>query len=296
VVFLCLLAAASATVTNESPAAFTAWLSAAPGVTTSAIGACVIQYSASDMMLGVVCHHNISSSDAVLYAHIHGPTSDPVTGNVNPLITLNVAGQGNNSVSLNAAVTSSQLCNMFQGECYINVHTASQTNGLIRGPVVPTGGSSGYTHTAILDNVQAGNGGSITDSGIGLVKRSGASIWVDLFHSLTVAPHIGEHIHTDIGGGIIYSICGLQSAKYPNCTSLADPKDVVNMNFLEGNSTALDDGIYYFNVHTAKYNGGQIRGQIAMGSPITNLVCSGCLAQASFGLIALLAFFAMLFQ
>jgi len=299
---LCLVAAVTA-FDNTSPAQYVAWLSAAPGVTTAqyAIGACVIRYDAASMNLGVLCHHNISSSDTVTAAHIHGPTANPATGSVGVLIPLTVAGTGPNSVSLSAtAITLRQACNISLLMTYVNVHTTSAPGGLIRGAVVPAA-SSGWTHTATLDNVQASQGTTITASGIGLVKRSGSTLTVDLFHNLNILPPIGEHIHTSVDISIVYSCCGLLSVPFRNCTN--GDQVVLNKMFPEiaAQVSNLDMGKLYFNVHTAAAPSGQIRGEIAAVMAATgpsNSQCTGAATamQASLSLVALLAAAVTLFH
>jgi len=298
IVFLSIIVAATA-LTNVSPVSYTAWLSAAPGVTTSAIGACVIQFDNTAMMLQVACHHNISTATGVFAAHIHGPVANPSTGSAPPWIFMNITAYGPNSVHFMASVTTYQICNISLGMTYINVHTTNGggSNGLIRGPVVAVGGNTGYTHAAILDDVQAGVTTQVMNSGVGLVRRVGSNIWVDLFHSLVTYPSIGEHIHITGTGNICYSICGAGSTQYPtpavNC-SLIDSNDVVNRGFPEPSAlvSSLDGGQLYFNVHTATYQGGQIKGQIMMAAAPSGLQCkanTASLAQASFALVALLA-------
>jgi len=261
------------------------------GVTTAmgAMGACVIRYDATSMDLGLLCHHNISSSDTVTMSHIHGPTADPATGNAPILITLLVAGQGPNSIYFAAsAITALQYANITGGMTYVNVHTTTARGGLLRGPVMAAT-SSGFTHAATLDNVQAGNGMTISDSGVGLVKRSGSTLWVTLFHSLNILPNIGEHIHTSSTGGIVYSICGLMSSPLHNCTAM--DMSTVNMGFAEISMymSPLDQGGLYFNVHTAAAPGGFIKGVI---QPVANAPPAPSAAyttQVSFSLLVLLA-------
>jgi len=249
----------------------------------------------------VLCHHNISSTDTVTAAHIHGPAKNPAVDSVGVLVALTVATQGPNSVYMVATgVSLFQACNISMAMTYINVHTTAAPGGLIRGAVM-TGAASGVTHTATLDNVQSSVGTSITDTGVGFVKRSssGTTLWVSLFHSMTILGPTGEHIHDPTT--IIYSICGLASSPMRNCTQM--DTTVVNDGFTElsANKAALDGGMMYFNVHTAAHPGGEIRGQIAMVMAATgpsNSKCmgAGAAVQASLSLVALLAVALALFQ
>jgi len=304
IVLLCLVAFASA-FNSTSPAQYVAWLSAPASEVSAAkgaIGACVIRYDDSTMMLGVLCHHNISSTDTVTASHIHGPVKNPAVDSGNVLIPLTVASQGPNSIYFTAASVSLwQACNISMAMTYINIHTTSAAGGLIRGAIM-TSAASGVTHTATLDNLQAKVGTSITDTGVGFVKRVGTTIWVSLYHSLTILGPVGEHIHKVSDGSILYSICGLASSPFRNCTQL--DTTVVNHGFTElSANVALMDGCgLYFNVHTAANPGGQIRGQVQLMVAATGpsnskcTVSAGVAMQASFSLVALLAVALALFQ
>jgi len=216
---------------------------------------------------------------------------NPAVDSGSVLVPLTVATQGPNSVYLVATgVTLFQACNISMAMTYINVHTTSATGGLIRGAVM-TGTASGVTHTATLDNVQASVGTAITDTGVGFVKRVGTTLWVSLFHSLTIGP-VGEHIHNPTT--ILYSICGAASSPARNCTQMDIA--VVNDRFTElsANVAAMDTGMLYFNVHTVANPGGQIRGQIAQivtatGPSNSKCMGAGAAVQASLSLVALLA-------
>ena len=76
----------------------------------------------------------------VTAAHLHGLA--PPGETASPLITLNVAGGSDGSFSGAGILSSDDLAGLLAGNTYINVHTANNAPGEIRGQVVPEPGTA----------------------------------------------------------------------------------------------------------------------------------------------------------
>ena len=81
-----------------------------------------------------VTYSNLSSPAAA--AHIHGPAA----AGVNAGVMVNLAGGGMaNPLTGSAPVTDAQITAITGGNTYINIHTAKNKGGEIRGQITPYG-------------------------------------------------------------------------------------------------------------------------------------------------------------
>jgi len=307
------LAAVAATpaFTDSSPIQFYAWLSYATTTATAptaARGACAGRIDAA-FNFELICHHNISNyNDPVTAAHIHGPVANPATATGDVLVALVTTGELG-TVSFSGILTQPQYCAIFATQTYVNVHTASSGNGLIRGVLTPVGGASGPTHAATLNNAQVVPAiPALGNWGVALITRNGANLWTSIFHNLTAT---AEHYHLGaigLSGSPIYFICSPPT--YATCVGAGWN---VNEAIAEASSTTApvygpsttDAGGLYINVHTNAYGNGQIRGQVqkvvAATAPASCTASStgssdAFAVKASFGVVALLAVAAALLQ
>ncbi|GEM_PF-179428 len=199
-----------------------------------------------------------SLSGPATAAHIHGPaTTSESTGVLVNLLPFNGAGFGTSgtlSGSLN--LTASQRDQILGGLAYVNIHTAGNPGGEIRGQIAPA------LMTAHLNGTNerpAANSSPAT--GLGVLILSGNTLnFVVAYRGLTGVA-TGAHIHgpSSLFGSanVLINLQSFNGGTFGTSGSL-------------GGSVVLSpdqlgyiiDGQTYFNLHTQDNSGGEIRGQI----------------------------------
>jgi len=144
------------------------------GVTTSNIGAAVLSLSSDNTMLNVVVMSTIS---AVTLCHIHGPAAPGATAN--PLVTLDPETFSNNYYMPIDTATANAITS---GNAYVNVHTAANPGGEIRGQIAPlgtaavpastTGAASGSGTTSAVSTTSATGSGATLVASIAMIVAS----------------------------------------------------------------------------------------------------------------------------
>ena len=127
---------------------FTASLTGAqevPPVTTTATGNATFTSSTSGAVTTITYTVTVTGnlSGPVTAAHIHGPAAAGV--NASPIVTLTVSNttgttgvlvSGSFTTTGNASINMAQLLtHMLAGNTYVNLHTAANPNGAIRGQI-----------------------------------------------------------------------------------------------------------------------------------------------------------------
>ncbi|MFM8560467.1 MAG: CHRD domain-containing protein, partial [bacterium] len=137
---------------------------------------------------------------------------------------------------------------ILQGRCYANIHTSSFGGGEIRGQIVPL--------NALLDGGQEVPANAATGSGwaTATVDTAANSITYHIVYSgLTGAPtaaHFhGNRLHGASGGVKV----GLTAGASPMTGTVS---------YLQADEGQLLSGMFYINLHTAAFPGGEIRGQL----------------------------------
>jgi hypothetical protein len=130
--------ATSALVTQAAPVSFTVQLAGTqqvPPVATHGVGTADLSYDPSTRVLTwTVTYAGLSS--AVTMAHFHGPA--PAGKNAGVQIWISKEGTPVTSpIKGQATLTPSQAQQLMAGDWYINVHTADNPAGEIRGQVIP---------------------------------------------------------------------------------------------------------------------------------------------------------------
>jgi len=109
--------------------AYTAALAASPGVTTTATGAATLSYDAATHTLTYNVTYTGLSGPAVA-AHIHGPAEPGA--NAPPVVLFANAAS---PITGTATLTDAQAADLAAGKYYVNVHTAANKGGEIRGQI-----------------------------------------------------------------------------------------------------------------------------------------------------------------
>jgi hypothetical protein len=186
-------------------------------------------------------------------AHIHtGGTGQP--GGV----AVALCGPCTSPASGTANADTATLAAIQNGGTYVNVHTATNAAGEIRGQLAVTAAIKTTLNARQEVPRPSGNVSRATGTFTGTVTKSGRSArlsWRLTFARLT-GRAVAAHIHIGArgrAGGVAIALCG-------PCRSGVQRQNVT----LRPNVvTALEAGRAYVNVHTGRNPAGEIRGQIA---------------------------------
>ena len=204
-------------------------------------------------------------SGALTAGHFHNAAAGVAGGVVKSLKFV-----GNHAVGVWAStdatqpLTDSLLSELLDGRLYINVHTAANPGGEIRGQVIL---KSGVGFTAMLDSVQE------IPAPAGPVPGTG-TVWVTL----------GTNGQITYGGTVSHLSGGINAAHFHNAAAGVAGGVVKGVTFngttVSGTWTTSDGtqpltdallrdlikGKLYFNVHTSANPGGEIRGQVLVNN------------------------------
>jgi len=131
-----LLASAAAPVRPFAQHVFQVTLSGAqevPPVVTAGSGTVSVTLDDVTGAVSVSGQFSGLSSNATL-AHIHGPA--PAGGNAGVVLTLTETGGTSGSVTGSGVLTPPQVADLLNGLNYVNIHTATNGGGEIRGQIV----------------------------------------------------------------------------------------------------------------------------------------------------------------
>jgi len=233
------------------------------GVTSYAHG--FVSFNAVTKSLTYNVSHTVSDANAI---HIHGPANTSSTGS--PVLTL-----ASDSTSATSPVTGSQVVTAtealyFTSELnYINIHSVSFPNGVLRGDIL----LPSVQFAIPLDGVQEG-GVTTTNLGIAIVSVANDGNTADILVITTIPNAVtGLHIHGPAAyGATANPLVVLQ----PNSIS-SNPYSVVNTTIVGW----LTAGLAYINVHTNAYPNGELRGQFTpLGTGLSGTTVSATTAAA----------------
>ena len=180
-------------------------------------------------------------------AHIHNAALG-TDGAV--LVGLTLAGN-TATVPANTTLTAAQYEDFLAGRLYFNVHSQANMGGELRGQIGVD------THSARLSSGQelnSANTSTATGTGLVVVNPSTRAITGGAVFS-GISNVTAAHIHTGaagVNGGVTVGLTlGAGTATIPAGTVLTEAQYA---DLLAGN--------FYFNVHSASFAGGEIRGQI----------------------------------
>ena len=194
--------------------------------------------------------------------HIHQAPAGNPTGNGPVAIALTLSGDGGAAtIPAGTVLTDAQYAALLAGELYFNVHTAANPAGEIRGQITVRNNVTAGLATLSGASENPANASTATGRGTLVVDATTREVLTGIvsFSGITPTAH---HIHQAPAGtptqngavavGLVLGTGG-QSATVPQGTVLSAAQ-----------YAALLAGELYFNVHSAAYPGGEIRGQIGV--------------------------------
>ncbi len=224
-------------------------------VTSTGSGSGTLQISGSTLTFDI---QYAGLSGPATAAHIHGPADmDTAVGVLINLAPFNggafgVAGTLSGSVVL----TTAQKAAILSGKTYVNVHTAANQPGEIRGQVLPLLLQSSLAGANERPNpvVSAGKGG-------GNFLLRGDQLSFDITYRGLSGPAINAHIHgpadAENAAGVMIDLKPFNGGAFGVSGSLAG-----TVTLTPEQLAAVASGRTYVNVHTDANKSGEIRGQI----------------------------------
>lgn len=189
-------------------------------------------------------------------AHIHGPAA----AGANAGVLFDLGSQGSTSGFYSGQsfqLTPQQLQDLRNGLHYFNVHTQTFPGGEIRGQILP---ETLFEAFEIVGAQEAPTPVASAGRGFGIVSLNAAAtqIRASLAYSGLGSNQTMGHIHgaaaAGSNAGVLFNIgsSGQTSGTFANLTFNVTPTQVQQ----------LRQGLFYFNVHSVNFSGGEIRGQI----------------------------------
>lgn len=191
-------------------------------------------------------------------AHIHGPGGlDESVGVMIDLAPFNGGAFGvSGKLAGSVILTPAQKASILSGKTYVNVHTAANRPGEIRGQVVPL-----TMLSALSGDNERPNRVSTPGSGAGQFRLSGDQLTFEVSYSGLSGPATAAHIHgpadADGAAGVMIDLAPFNGGAFGTSGTLAGTVTLTPAQFL-----AVASGRTYVNVHTGANRAGEIRGQI----------------------------------
>jgi hypothetical protein len=191
-------------------------------------------------------------SGALTGGHIHSAffgNIGAVTCNLSP-----TAATSGSIIDFLCNFSAAQIAALKRGQMYLNLHTTANPGGEIRGQLVPQNALLGR-----LVSAQENPPNASTAVGLGIVEldEAASTALVNVSWTGLTGPATMGHIHSaeiGVNGSVV---CNLSPAAVA-----AGSVDNFTCAFSSAQVTALKNGLFYFNIHTAASPGGEIRGQV----------------------------------
>lgn len=230
-----------------------------PTVSTTAKGAATIKLNATyDTLWYDVAADGLSGS--ITGAHFHNATVGN-NGGVEFDMSPDIMGNRITGKITGATLTTTLINKFLRGEIYINVHTAANPGGEIRGQVYRLA-REGYTFS--MDGMQEVPAVTTSAKGSGIVSVDRDQ---DNAHIMIVGSGLtptGAHLHKGVSGqtgGVLYDL----TPWWMNNGAFGYWKSTDATPFTLANSIQFRNDSVYVNVHTAANANGEIRGQVGRG-------------------------------
>lgn len=247
---------------NSPNATFTANLTSSqeePANASTALGTATLQLTAAG--LSVRCTVN-GLTGAISASHIHSSSGIGINGGVaRDLLAFFVGGTATGlwSPADASPFTAARLTELLRGQLYINVHTAANPGGEIRGQILP---ASGAELCALLTATQEVPPNGSTATGVATARLGPEGLHLSVSAAGLSGAITAAHIHNaqaGVAGGVVRDL-GPDFAGTTNANLVWKPSDPSPLS--PALVTDLLKGNLYVNLHTAAAPGGEIRGQL----------------------------------
>lgn len=230
-----------------------------PAVASSGTGAGTVLLNATEDQITVNMSFSGLTSNASA-AHIHGPAAAGVNAGV--LFDFSGVTPAATSGSIpeqTFSITAAQVVQLKAGQFYFNIHTGSFPGGEIRGQITLAPVQKFTTTLSGAQQVPSASS-SGTGTGVVLLNSSEDQITVNLTFSGLTSSVTAAHIHGAGAPGVNAGVLFDFSSATPAATSGTIPEQTFSISAAQ--VVQLKAGQFYFNIHTANFGSGEIRGQI----------------------------------
>jgi hypothetical protein len=253
----------------EKRLAFDAWLDTAQQTqTVIATGTPVgLSYTYFSWSLDTMWYDLVADglTGTISSSHVHDGIFGVSGGVLHSLTGIN----GNRIQGMVTGLSATDAAKMLRGETYVNVHTAANAAGEIRGQIYKYA-RNGYNMW--LNGTQQSPSVAVSGMGSGIVSvdRDKTNAHVMVVVSGLTGPAISAHFHNaafGVNGPPVYTLsswfglAGTDDSAFGYWTST----DAVTP-FTATHATMFWTGDMYLNVHTTANASGEIRGQVEMGT------------------------------
>ena len=237
-----------------------------PAKNTAACGTLDITYNKTNKVLTYSITWNSLTGNPV-GAHIHGEAprgvNAPIKHDFAALIPKTTTGSFSNWVLVDEVAIKEK--DLLDGLYYINIHTAQNPGGEIRGQIEfkkPNIISKKGLKLEGAQEVPAKNTAAAGTMDISYNKTNKILTYILTWQDLTDAP-VGSHIHGEAPPGVNAPVVHNFTSMIPKATSGS------YSGFARVDETAIKEAgllndLYYINIHTPLNPGGEIRGQILL--------------------------------
>lgn len=216
----------------------------------SGVGSGILSLAGNTLMFSLN-YRNLSGPATA--AHIHGPAT--TSGSAGVLVNLEPFNGGafgaSGTMAGTVVLTETQKAHLLAGRTYVNIHTAANPGGEIRGQLAPVLMTAsvlgGYESPAV--NTPA--------SGLGTFMLVGTQLTYTVSFRGLSGPATGAHIHGPAGIGQNAGVLVGLSVPATTAGTVSGTASLTPAQL-----AAIVDGQTYVNFHTAANPGGEIRGQI----------------------------------
>lgn len=240
-----------------------------PAVTTNASG--VSQFSLNSDFSSISYSVQVEGlSGAIMGAHLHNAAAG-ANGPVVVDLSGDVSGNTISGTISGAALTQSLIIELLESNIYINVHTAANPNGELRGQVNRVA-REGYSVNLSGDQEVPGVSTSANGGGIVTISRERNNAHVMLVVKDLSGPITASHIHNaaaGMNGGVEFDLSPwfAKANDYDGAFGYLTATGTMPMNAAA--ETKFRNNEMYVNVHTAANPNGEVRGQVLRGSECT---------------------------
>ncbi|MDB4928548.1 MAG: hypothetical protein JWM10_1032 [Myxococcaceae bacterium] len=210
-----------------------------PRVASAATGASSVIFNPATSTI----HYRLSTTLTPSAAHIHRGIAGVAGPVVYPFAPLGAAIDGTQ------AVNATDITELRGGRFYVNVHTAANANGELRGQLLAPGAQLFVSN---LTGAQEVPPVTTTSTGTAMVVLNYARTSVSVALSTTATP-TAAHLHRGAGAinGPVVVPLALTAGFY-----------TATMDVAPADAALIETGGFYANVHTAANAGGEVRGQV----------------------------------